>query len=91
MPRVLSWVLGFLTVLSLLVVTLPLVPGVKAFDGRADEEITVESDEVIDDDLYVAGREVTINGTVHGDVFAAGTKLKLLRKRHPFTEKQAVR
>ncbi|MGZ9226347.1 MAG: bactofilin family protein [Anaerolineales bacterium] len=43
-----------------------------AFDGRSGEKIIIESDEVIDDDLYVTAREFVLDGTVNGDLIALG-------------------
>ena len=57
---------------SLLLLAFLLVPSARAFDARSGDQITIEADQVIDDDLYVAGQAVTIDGTVHGDVIAAG-------------------
>jgi cytoskeletal protein CcmA (bactofilin family) len=36
-----------------------------------DETVTIAKDEVIDDDLLVAGRTVVVDGTVNGDLIAA--------------------
>ncbi len=41
-----------------------------AFDGRSGDTITIRADEVVNDDLYVTGETVVINGTVKGDVIA---------------------
>lgn len=43
-----------------------------AADLRSGDNITVASGEVINDDLYVAGSTVTIDGTVNGDLWAFG-------------------
>lgn len=48
-----------------------------AYEGRSGEPITVAADEVIDDDLYVAGKTITIEGTINGDLFAAGRTVLL--------------
>jgi cytoskeletal protein CcmA (bactofilin family) len=42
-----------------------------------DEDGYVGSDEVIDDDLFIGGDTVEINGTVNGDVFAVGSVIKV--------------
>lgn len=53
------------------------------FDGslgaefRSDERPTVEADEVIQDDLYIFGDEVTIDGEVKGDVIAFGRVIRV--------------
>ena len=38
--------------------------GLSAAEFRAEEQSVVESDEVIEDDLYIFGDEVTIDGQV---------------------------
>jgi cytoskeletal protein CcmA (bactofilin family) len=43
-----------------------------AYEARGDTNVTVASNEVVDNDLYVAGTTITIDGTVNGDVFAMG-------------------
>ncbi|NWF64587.1 MAG: polymer-forming cytoskeletal protein [Chloroflexi bacterium] len=44
-----------------------------AFDGRAGDTVTIEADEVVNDDLYASAETFTLEGTVKGDliVFAA--------------------
>jgi len=42
-----------------------------------DERPTIAADEVIEDDLYVFGDEVTIDGEVKGDVIAFGRLIKV--------------
>ncbi len=60
-------VFGILLI-AVLLLALAAMP-VLAMDARGEQSITVESGEVVDDDLYVMGNEITINGTVNGDVF----------------------
>ncbi|MFC2067387.1 hypothetical protein ACFLUO_10180 [Chloroflexota bacterium] len=50
---------------------------VLAFDVREGETVTIASGEVINDDLYVAGGDIVINGTVNGDVFAVGRSITI--------------
>jgi len=42
-----------------------------------DEDGILEEGEVIDDDLFIGGDIVEINGTVNGDVFASGSIVKV--------------
>ncbi|UCB46249.1 MAG: hypothetical protein JSV25_02155 [Spirochaetota bacterium] len=42
-----------------------------ALDARTGEIILIPSDEVIDEDLYLAGDTAIIEGTVNGDIWAA--------------------
>ena len=44
---------------------------------RSDENIVIAADEVIEDDLYVAGATVTLDGTVLGDIVTAGRHITI--------------
>src|SRR5688572_3151505 len=48
-----------------------------AFDGRSSERIVIESDEVINDDLYVTAGEFVLDGTVNGDLIAMGQTITI--------------
>jgi len=61
-----------LIVTSLMILTA--VP-VLAFDARSGMAVTVVSEEVVDDDLYVAAETIIIDGTVNGDVWAAANTI----------------
>ncbi len=66
-----------IAIVSLLLVSLVSVPlalpaVALAADVRGGQSITIGRDEVIDDDLYIAGANVVIDGRVNGDVIAAG-------------------
>lgn len=50
---------------------------VSAFDGRSGERVVIESDEVINDDLYVTAGELVMDGTVNGDLIAMGQTLTI--------------
>lgn len=61
----------FATLLVLFVLALSVfVPAASAYDGRGGERVVVGKDEVIDDDLFVGGSTVTVDGTVNGDLIA---------------------
>lgn len=63
----------FLTVLMIIALfSLAATTPVLAFDGRSGDVILIESDEVIDDDLYVAADNFTLDGTVKGDLIVFG-------------------
>ncbi|GAJ08723.1 unnamed protein product, partial [marine sediment metagenome] len=66
-------ILKYLTVslFAILLMTLTAVT-VFAFDARYGDIVTVASGEVIDSDLYVAGETIIIDGTINGDLIAAG-------------------
>jgi cytoskeletal protein CcmA (bactofilin family) len=57
--------------LAVILILLGAMPAL-AFDGRTGESVTIDKGEVVDDDLYIAGGDLVINGTVEGDVFAGG-------------------
>lgn len=61
----------FLSILLLLIV----VPSAMAFEGRDGDQVVIGQGEVIDDDLYIAGDTLTIDGTVNGDLFAFGNEI----------------
>ncbi len=48
-----------------------------ATDFRGGDTIVVGENEVIDDDLFISGDTVTINGTVKGNLFATGTTVTI--------------
>jgi cytoskeletal protein CcmA (bactofilin family) len=48
------------------------VPSAQAFDGRSGEKIVIPQDEVINDDLYLGGTEIIVEGTINGDLMAGG-------------------
>lgn len=57
--------------LVLLLTTLFAAPAM-AFDERSGPDVTIGSGEVINNDLYLFGTNIRIDGTVNGDVFAFG-------------------
>ncbi|PWH16822.1 MAG: hypothetical protein DDG60_03485 [Anaerolineae bacterium] len=68
---------AFLTVLTLFVLLAVIVTPVLAFDERGGEEITIGAEEVIEDDLYVMGQTITLNGTIKGDLVAAASVITI--------------
>jgi cytoskeletal protein CcmA (bactofilin family) len=48
-----------------------------AFDGRSGENIVIQSDEVIDDDLYITAGTFVLDGTVNGDLIAVGQTITI--------------
>lgn len=55
---------------AILLIMFTAVPAL-AFDVRSGDTVTIASGEVIDDDLYVAGKTIIIDGTINGDLCAA--------------------
>ena len=66
-----------LALLLTFLISLIAVPAALAADFRADTTITIAEGEVIDDDLYLFGTTIVIDGTVNGDVFALGTTVTI--------------
>jgi cytoskeletal protein CcmA (bactofilin family) len=46
-----------------------------AFDGRSGNNVTIEADEVVNDDLYVSAETFTLDGTVNGDLVVFATTI----------------
>jgi cytoskeletal protein CcmA (bactofilin family) len=59
------------SLLAILLITFDTVL-VLAFNARSGNIVTVSSGEVIDGDLYVAGKTIIIDSTINGDLIAAG-------------------
>lgn len=53
-------------------VVLGMASTVRAAEFRNGQTVIVPEDEVIDDDLFLSGNRVEVNGTVKGDLFAVG-------------------
>ena len=64
-----------LALLIAFIVALIGAPAAFAADFRTDTSISIGDDEVINDDLYLFGTTITVNGIVNGDLFAAGNFL----------------
>ena len=62
-----------LAVVLVAVLVMFIVPApVSAADIRSGDTVTVASGDVVDDDLYVAGDTIIIDGTINGDLWAVG-------------------
>ncbi len=57
------------------VATLGVVRSARAADFRGGDNVIIPSDEVIDDDLFIAANRVEVNGTVKGDLIAVGSEV----------------
>jgi hypothetical protein len=68
----LHWVLALSLALTLV---LGLAGSVLAVDVRGGDTVTIGKDEVIDDDLAVAGNTIIVEGVINGDLVAAGSKV----------------
>ena len=67
------------TLLSLFVLAMfVFVPVAAAYDGRGGSgDVVVNKDEVINDDLFVGGYTVIVDGTVNGDLIAGGRSVTI--------------
>ncbi len=59
-------------VLLFLLLSLSVATPAYAFDGRGGDKVIIQSDQVINDDLYVGANEFVLDGTVNGDTVAFG-------------------
>jgi len=64
-----------LALLALGLTTSSLVNTVHAAEIRNGDHVIVAADEVIDDDLFISGQKVEVEGTVNGDLFAAANEV----------------
>jgi cytoskeletal protein CcmA (bactofilin family) len=60
----------------LLIITFPPLSYAASFRSNNDR-ITINAGETINEDLYIAGGEVIINGTINGDLFVTGGTVSL--------------
>ena len=51
------------------------VPSAMAFEGRGDDNVTIEAGEVIEDDLYVGTNKFVLNGTIKGDLIVGASEV----------------
>src|SRR4030043_597137 len=66
---------GLIALLVAVLLTFFISAPVLAADLRSGDTITVASGEVVDDDLYIAGSTIIIDGTVNGDLWAVGNTI----------------
>ncbi len=66
-----------LRLLALVALFLALSPGPAAAADIRSGDVTIGTTETIDDDLYVFGSNVAINGTIHGDLIATGNNISV--------------
>lgn len=71
--------LAYLSVLliSILMISITAAAPVMAADLRSGESITIASGDTVNDDLYLAGADVTVDGTVNGDVVAFAQRITI--------------
>ncbi len=72
-----SDVAAYRWILSAVILACGLDSGARATEFKSGENVTIGSDEVVRDDLYMTGDTMTIEGRVVGDVVAAGRVLRI--------------
>jgi hypothetical protein len=71
-----EWKLQLALAFSLtLILAIGLARPAAAVEFRGGDTITIPADEVIDDDLFIGGNRVVVDGTVNGDLIASGTEV----------------
>ncbi|MDQ3795811.1 MAG: polymer-forming cytoskeletal protein [Actinomycetota bacterium] len=60
-----------------LLASLLFVSSAWAIETQGGQNVTIDADEVIEDDLYVGAETVTVEGTVRGDLVAAGGTVRM--------------
>ncbi len=80
--RILKKLTRNIKITTLLIFALVLVPllsiGISpalSINAAADKQITITANQVIDDDLYLSGEILTIDGTIKGDAVLSGQKI----------------
>ena len=70
-----SWIRVILALALLGLMVFGLTSSVWAADFRTGDVVIISAEEVIDDDLFVSGERIEVNGTVTGDLFATGREV----------------
>jgi len=70
-----NFLFKILIVFFIFVIIFPTISGASEF--KTGDELIITKDEVINDDIYFAGRSVTVDGTINGDLVAAGSEIKV--------------
>jgi cytoskeletal protein CcmA (bactofilin family) len=65
------------TFAAILIVSILMLAPAQAADTRTGQNVNVGAGEVVNDDLYLAGSEITVDGKVNGDVIAVGTNVTI--------------
>ncbi len=67
---------GFLIILALIAFLLFFIPmPALSSDVRFAKDLTIATNEIVNDDVYLAGERVRIDGTVNGDAIVAGKEI----------------
>ena len=62
---------------AVLAVTLVIIAPANAADIRRGEKLVIPAGEVVNDDLYLFGSGITVDGTVNGDIIAFGNRIAI--------------
>lgn len=66
---------GLVLIPVILMIVLFAATPAMAADLRSGDSVIISSGDVIDDDLYIAANQITINGVVNGDVLCVGSRI----------------
>lgn len=67
---------GFLIILALIAFLLFFIPmPALSSDVRFAKDLTIAANEIVNDDVYLAGDRVRIDGTINGDAIVAGSEI----------------
>jgi len=67
-----TYVLSFTFTAALVLLLFAAVQPGLALTARSSESIVISADEVLDEDLYLAGNRISVEGTVKGNLYTAG-------------------
>jgi hypothetical protein len=63
--------------LTILLITLSLLPGILSFEARAGTNVDIPSDTIIYEDFYISGGQIQIAGDITGDLVVAGGRIDI--------------
>ena len=70
-----KFLLKILIILFISVIIFPSITSASEF--RSGDKLVIMKDEVVNDDLYLAGNSITVDGVINGDLIAAGSEIKV--------------
>jgi cytoskeletal protein CcmA (bactofilin family) len=68
---------GIMLLMTVILLTAMVAMPALAAEMRSGDTITVASGDVVDDDLYIGGSNIVIDGIVNGDIFAMGMSITI--------------
>jgi len=68
-------IVRFSAILAVIMTSILIISPAYAADTRSGESVSVPAGETVNDDLYLTGAEITVDGIVNGNIIAAGNKI----------------